>query len=51
MHNSGTRIIKTIDSKSQEVFFIDTAKSEQLNVVEKVLTNAEANQIFGEDIE
>lgn len=51
MHNSGARIIKTIDGKSQEVLFIDTKKDEQLNVVEKVLTNKEANEIFGEEIE
>ena len=51
LHNSGTRIIKTIDGKSQEVLFIDTKKSEQLNEVEKVLTQNEVNEIFGEEIE
>ncbi len=37
MHNSGNRIIKTIDGKSQEVLFIDTKTAEKLNEVQKAI--------------
>jgi hypothetical protein len=39
MHNSQNRIIKTIDGKSQEVIYIDTAVSIKNAKVEKILTD------------
>lgn len=39
MHNSGTRIIKTIDGKSQEVLYIDTKTAESLTNVEKIIVD------------
>jgi hypothetical protein len=51
MHNStGGRIIKSISGKSQEVLYINTEVAKELNNIEKVITESEANQIFGEDI-
>lgn len=39
MHNSGNRIIKTIDGKSQEVLYVDTLLAEQTSKVEKILVD------------
>lgn len=51
MHNSnGGRIIKTINSKSQEVFYVSTDYAQEINNIEKVITESEANEIFGEEI-
>jgi hypothetical protein len=38
-HNSGGRIIKTIDGKSQEVFYINTEPADKM---EKIITDFEA---------
>lgn len=43
MHNSGNRIIKTIDGKSQEVLFISNTKQESLTNVEKIITDVNAD--------
>ncbi|MFY0481425.1 primase-helicase family protein [Flavobacterium sp. PLA-1-15] len=37
MLNSANRIIKTINNKSQEVIYIDTQKSQQTGLVEKII--------------
>lgn len=37
MHNSGARIIKTINGKSQEVLYISTVKEKELGVVQKAI--------------
>jgi hypothetical protein len=37
MRNNGDRIIKTIDGKSQEVFYFDTSNREQFDLVEKII--------------
>ena len=50
MHNSsGGRIIKSIDGKSQEVLYISTTVSQELNKIEEVISESDANKIFGED--
>jgi len=41
MHNNGTRIIKTIDGKSQEVFYFETTNKEQLEKVERIISDGD----------
>jgi len=48
-HNSGNRIIKTIDQKSVEVFFIDTAKAEQNSKVETIIQDALPSELLDDD--
>jgi hypothetical protein len=45
LHNSGNRIIKTINNKSEEVFFIDTTKSVQIAKVESQITEVPKDDI------
>jgi hypothetical protein len=49
MHNSGNRIIKTIDGKSQEVIYIDTKKAEELTNVENSIIDESTNPLFNEE--
>jgi hypothetical protein len=48
-HKDGNRIIQKLDGKTQEVFFISTAKQVAIDNVQKVLRDDEENTVFDRD--
>ena len=46
MHNNGNRIIKTINNKSQEVFYIDNTKEQEFKNVEKIIFEDDDKTVF-----
>jgi hypothetical protein len=46
MHNSGNRIIKTINGKSTEIIYIDTQNAEKLSNVEKLFDEGSEKTVF-----
>jgi hypothetical protein len=48
-HNSGSRIIKTIDGKSVEVFYLDTKNAEQISKVEQIIQDELPDGLFDDE--